>query len=149
MRAVLQRVKEARVDVKGKTVGSIGHGLLVFVGIGEGDNEKDIEYIINKTLNLRIFGDDRSKFNLSLLDIGGEVLVVSQFTLFGDCRKGRRPSFSGAAPIEKAKKTYEQVVDEFRKKGIKVATGEFQAMMDVHIINDGPVTILLDSKKLF
>ncbi|RLA96710.1 MAG: D-tyrosyl-tRNA(Tyr) deacylase, partial [Deltaproteobacteria bacterium] len=97
MRAVLQRVKSARVEVDGNVVGSIGHGLLVFVGIGADDSKKDIDYIVNKTINLRIFGDEKSKFNLSLLDIGGEVLLVSQFTLFGDCRKGRRPSFSGAA----------------------------------------------------
>lgn len=149
MRAVLQRVKEARVDVDGKTVGSIRDGLLAFIGIGNDDTDEDIRYIVNKTLNLRIFGDHKSKFNLSLLDIKGELLIVSQFTLFGDCRRGRRPSFSGAAPIEEAKEIYEKVVKEFSKKGVRVATGEFQAMMEVHSINDGPVTILLDSKKLF
>lgn len=149
MRAVLQRVKSARVEVDGSVVGSIGHGLLVFVGIGADDSKKDIDYIVNKTINLRIFGDEKSKFNLSLLDIGGEVLLVSQFTLFGDCRKGRRPSFSGAAPIDVAKETYQEVIEAFREKGIKVETGEFQAMMEVYLVNDGPVTMLLDSKKLF
>ncbi len=149
MRAVLQRVKSARVEVDGNTVGSIGHGLLVFVGIGADDNGKDIDYIVNKTLNLRIFGDENSKFNLSLLDVKGEILLVSQFTLFGDCRKGRRPSFSDAAPVDAAKEMYEKVIEAFRKKGIKVETGEFQAMMEVYLINDGPVTMLLDSKKLF
>jgi len=149
MRAVLQRVKSARVEVDGNVVGSIGHGLLVFVGIGADDSKKDIDYIVNKTINLRIFGDEKSKFNLSLLDIGGEVLLVSQFTLFGDCRKGRRPSFSGAAPIDVAKETYQEVIEAFREKGIKVETGEFQAMMEVYLVNDGPVTMLLDSKKLF
>ncbi|HDM78799.1 MAG TPA: D-tyrosyl-tRNA(Tyr) deacylase [Deltaproteobacteria bacterium] len=149
MRAVLQRVKSARVEVDGNVVGSIGHGLLVFVGIGADDSKKDIDYIVNKTINLRIFGDEKSKFNLSLLDIGGEVLLVSQFTLFGDCRKGRRPSFSGAAPINVAKETYQEVIEAFREKGIKVETGEFQAMMEVYLVNDGPVTMLLDSKKLF
>jgi len=149
MRAVLQRVKNARVEVDGKVVGSINEGLLVFVGIGAEDTEKDIEYIVNKTINLRIFGDDKSKFNLSLQDIEGEVLIVSQFTLFGDCRKGRRPSFSGAAPVDEARFTYEKIIEAFRQKGIKVATGEFQAMMEVYLLNDGPVTILLDSKRLF
>ena len=149
MRAVVQRVKEAKVVVEGKTVGEIGHGLLVFLGVGQADEIEDVEYLVAKIINLRIFKDDEQKFNLSLIDVKGEMLVVSQFTLLGDCRKGRRPSFSDAAPPEKAQKLYEDFMELVARNNISVASGEFQAMMDVSLVNDGPVTMLLDSKKLF
>ena len=149
MRAVVQRVKEAKVVVEGKTVGEIGHGLLVFLGVEKADEIEDAEYLVSKIINLRIFKDDEQKFNLSLIDVKGEMLVVSQFTLLGDCRKGRRPSFSDAAPPEKAQKLYEDFMELVAKNNISVASGEFQAMMDVSLVNDGPVTMLLDSKKLF
>lgn len=149
MRAVVQRVKEARVDVEGRTVGEIGHGLLVLLGVGEGDSEKDCEYLANKVAHLRIFSDDQGLMNLSLVEIEGAVLVVSQFTLWGDCRKGRRPSFTRAARPEKAKELYEHFVGILRGKGLRTATGEFQEMMDVHLVNDGPVTLILDSSKTF
>lgn len=149
MRAVVQRVKEAKVVVEGKTVGEIDHGLLVFLGVEQADEIEDAEYLASKVINLRIFKDDEQKFNLSLIDVKGEMLVVSQFTLLGDCRKGRRPSFSDAAPPEKAQKLYEDFMELVAKNNISVASGEFQAMMDVSLVNDGPVTMLLDSKKLF
>jgi D-tyrosyl-tRNA(Tyr) deacylase len=149
MRAVVQRVKEARVEVNGNVVGSIGQGLLVFLGVGKNDGDEDISYIVDKLLHLRIFEDDQGKMNRSVLDIGGEILVVSQFTLFGDCRKGRRPSFADAAPPEQAEVLYEECIKRLRTAGITVATGKFREMMKVFILNDGPVTILLDSKKLF
>jgi len=149
MRAVVQRVKNARVDIEGQTVGEIGHGLLVFIGVGEEDSEKDAEYLADKIANLRIFSDEKDLMNLSLLDIGGSALVVSQFTLWGDCRKGRRPSFAKAARPETAKGLYEHFMALLQVKGVKVASGRFQEMMDVHILNDGPVTILLDSTKMF
>ena len=149
MRAVVQRVKEARVDVEGRTVGEIGHGLLVLLGVGEGDSEKDCEYLANKIGHLRVFSDDQGLMNLSLVEIEGAVLVVSQFTLWGDCRKGRRPSFTRAARPEKAKELYEHFVGIFRGKGLRTASGEFQEMMDVHLVNDGPVTLILDSSKTF
>jgi D-tyrosyl-tRNA(Tyr) deacylase len=149
MRAVVQRVKEAKVVVEGKTVGEIGHGLLVFLGVEQADEIEDAEYLVSKIINLRIFKDNEQKFNLSLVDVKGEMLVVSQFTLLGDCRKGRRPSFSDAAPPEKAQKLYEDFMKLVAKNNITVASGEFQAMMDVSLVNDGPVTMLLDSKKLF
>jgi D-tyrosyl-tRNA(Tyr) deacylase len=149
MRAVVQRVKEAKVMVEGKTVGEIGHGLLVFLGVEQADEIEDAEYLVSKIINLRIFKDNEQKFNLSLVDVKGEMLVVSQFTLLGDCRKGRRPSFSDAAPPEKAQKLYEDFMKLVAKNNITVASGEFQAMMDVSLVNDGPVTMLLDSKKLF
>ena len=149
MRAVVQRVKEAKVVVEGKTVGEIGHGLLVFLGVEQTDEIEDAEYLVSKIINLRIFKDSEQKFNLSLIDVKGEMLVVSQFTLLGDCRKGRRPSFSDAAPPEKAQKLYEDFMELVAKNNISVASGEFQAMMDVSLVNDGPVTMLLDSKKLF
>jgi len=149
MRAVVQRVKEAKVVVEGKTVGEIGHGLLVFLGVEQADEIEDAEYLVSKIINLRIFKDDEQKFNRSLVDVKGEMLVVSQFTLLGDCRKGRRPSFSDAAPPEKAQKLYEDFMELVAKNNITVASGEFQAMMDVSLVNDGPVTMLLDSKKLF
>ena len=149
MRAVVQRVKEAKVVVEEKTVGEIGHGLLVFLGVEQADEIEDAEYLVSKIINLRIFKDDEQKFNLSLIDVKGEMLVVSQFTLLGDCRKGRRPSFSDAAPPEKAQKLYENFMELVARNNISVASGEFQAMMDVSLVNDGPVTMLLDSKKLF
>jgi D-tyrosyl-tRNA(Tyr) deacylase len=149
MRAVVQRVKESKVEVKGKTVGAIGPGLLILLGVGEGDSEKDCDYLANKIAHLRIFPDTMGLMNLSLLDTGGEALVVSQFTLWGDCRKGRRPSFVGAAPPKRARALYEHFIVLLREKGLQVATGQFQEMMDVSLINDGPVTLMLDSEKLF
>jgi D-aminoacyl-tRNA deacylase len=149
MRAVVQRVKKARVDVAGRTVGEIDQGLLVFIGIGEGDSEKDAEYLSDKIANLRIFSDKDDLMNLSLLDTGGSVLVVSQFTLLGDCRKGRRPSFAKAARPERAKALYEYCIELLKSKGIRAASGRFQEMMDVHLLNEGPVTLLLDSTKIF
>ena len=149
MRAVVQRVKRAKVEVDGKTIGEIGPGLLIFLGVGDGDSEKDCDFLANKIAHLRIFSDDRGLMNLSLMEIGGEVLVVSQFTLWGDCRKGRRPSFTRAAAPEKAKELYEYFIRILRGNGLQVATGEFQEMMDVHLVNDGPVTLLLDSTKTF
>jgi len=148
MRTVVQRVKKASVEIKGQVVGKIGHGLLILLGIGEGDTEKDSEYLANKIINLRIFADDQALMNLSLKDIGGGALVVSQFTLCGDCRKGRRPSFAKAARPEKAKMLYEDFIIKLKNAGIPTATGEFQEMMDVHLINDGPVTLILDSEKV-
>jgi D-aminoacyl-tRNA deacylase len=149
MRAVVQRVKNARVDVAGQTVGEIGQGLLVFLGVGEEDSEKDAEYLADKIANLRIFSDKEDLMNLSLLDTGGSALVVSQFTLWGDCRKGRRPSFAKAARPERAKELYDGFIELLQAKGINVAAGRFQEMMDVHLLNDGPVTLLLDSAKAF
>jgi len=149
MRAVVQRVKEAKVVVEGKTVGEIGQGLLVFLGVEHSDEIQDAEYLVSKIISLRIFKDSEQKFNLSLVDVKGEMLVVSQFTLLGDCRKGRRPSFSDAAQPEKAQELYEYFISSVTKNKIPVASGEFQAMMDVSLVNDGPVTMLLDSKKLF
>ncbi len=149
MRAVVQRVKAAKVDVEGRTVGEIDHGLLVLLGVGEDDSEKDCEYLANKIAHLRIFSDDQGLMNLSVVEIEGAVLVVSQFTLWGDCRKGRRPSFTRAARPEKARALYEHFVGILRGKGLRIATGEFQEMMDVHLVNDGPVTLILDSSKTF
>jgi D-tyrosyl-tRNA(Tyr) deacylase len=149
VRAVVQRVKESRVEVKGSTVGSIGPGLLVFLGVGEDDSEEDSEYLANKIAHLRIFSDAEGFMNLSLLDTEGAALVVSQFTLWGDCRKGRRPSFAKAARPEKAVALYELFIGLLREKGVQVATGKFQEMMDVHLVNDGPVTLMMDSAKEF
>ena len=149
MRAVIQRVREAQVLVDGKTVGEIGQGLLVFLGIAGADKEEDADYLLSKILHLRIFKDSEGKFNLSLRDTKGSLLVVSQFTLLGDCRKGRRPSFTDAALPEKARGLYDYFIASVDEQGVPVASGEFQAMMDVHLINDGPVTMLLDSKKTF
>lgn len=149
MRAVVQRVKRARVEVGGQTVGEVGPGLLIFLGVGEEDSEKDCDYLANKIAHLRIFSDDQGLMNLSLTEIEGAVLVVSQFTLWGDCRKGRRPSFTRAAPPEKARELYEHFIGILRGKGLQVTTGKFQEMMDVHLVNDGPVTLLLDSLKTF
>jgi len=147
MRAVLQRVKEARVTVDGKKAGEIGHGLLIFLGVEKDDTPSDAAYMASKIASLRIFADGSDKFNLSLLDVGGECLIVSQFTLLGDCRKGKRPSFDQAAPPALARPLYELFVTEVRRLCVPVATGEFQARMEVSLVNDGPVTILLDSKK--
>jgi D-tyrosyl-tRNA(Tyr) deacylase len=147
MRAVIQRVRSAEVYVEGRLSGSIGKGLLVFIGVGKGDGEKDISYMTSKIPELRIFEDVSGKFNHSLKEIGGEMLIVSQFTLYGDCRKGRRPSFTQAEEPNAAKSLYDRFVCKLEELGIPVHTGEFQARMDVHLINDGPVTLLLDSQK--
>ncbi|ACL69968.1 D-aminoacyl-tRNA deacylase [Halothermothrix orenii] len=149
MRAVVQRVKEASVTVAGDIKGKIDKGLLVFVGIGEGDTEEDVRYLVDKIVNLRIFEDDTHKMNLSALDLNREILAVSQFTLYGDCRKGRRPNFTGAAKPRYAEKMYDTFVKFLKNTGLKVEEGVFQAMMEVNLINDGPVTILLDSNKQF
>jgi D-tyrosyl-tRNA(Tyr) deacylase len=148
MRAVVQRVRSAEVYVEGRLSGKIGNGLLVFIGVGKGDGEGDISYMTSKLPELRIFEDASGKFNLSLKEIGGEMLIVSQFTLYGDCRKGRRPSFTEAEEPTVAKSLYDRFVSKLEGLGIPVQTGEFQAKMDVHLINDGPVTLLLDSKKV-
>ncbi|MFI5324037.1 MAG: D-aminoacyl-tRNA deacylase [Thermodesulfobacteriota bacterium] len=149
MRAIVQRVKEARVKIEGEVVGRIGEGMLILLGAGKDDTEDDARYLAEKILTLRIFEDAEGKMNLSVTDAGGEVLVVSQFTLYGDCRKGRRPSFDKAAPLELAESFYELFVREIKERGVKVETGRFRAIMDVHLVNSGPVTLMLDSKKLF
>ena len=149
MRAVVQRVSSASVTVAGRIVGEIAHGLLALVGVEKGDSVADVQYIAGKISDLRVFEDDGHHLNRSVHDVGGAVLVVSQFTLAADCRKGRRPSFDAAAPPELAKPLYEEVVREIDARGLRVATGEFQAMMQVSLVNDGPVTILLDSRKRF
>lgn len=149
MRAVIQRVSRAKVTVKNETVGEIGRGILILLGVSREDTETDAVYLLEKTLNLRIFEDAEEKMNLSLLDIKGELLVVSQFTLFGDARRGRRPSFIEAAAPELAQRLYEFFAAKARKQIARVETGQFQAMMDVELVNDGPVTIMLDSRKLF
>jgi len=149
MRAVLQRVSEACVVVEGEAVGKIGHGLMVLLGVEEGDTEKDALYLAEKTAALRVFEDGEGKMNLSVLDIKGEALVVSQFTLLADCRKGRRPGFSRAAAPEMADALYRRYVEELRRLGLPASTGTFQAEMKVSLVNEGPVTILLDSRKIF
>ncbi len=149
MRAVVQRVKNSKVTVNGEITGQIGRGLMVLLGVGRGDSDTDIDYLAEKIINLRIFEDERGKMNLSLLDVEGELLVVSQFTLFGDCRKGRRPSYDHAARPEAAKELYEAFVEKCKGYGVAVETGIFQAEMLVDISNDGPVTLLLDSRKEF
>jgi D-aminoacyl-tRNA deacylase len=149
MRAVVQRVTSAAVTVEGRTVGAIRHGLLVFVGVETHDGPGDAAYIAGKVGALRIFEDDARHMNRSVADVGGAVLVVSQFTLAADCRRGRRPSFDAAATPSVAKPLYEQVVRALQAEGLTVETGEFQAMMQVSLVNDGPVTLLLDSRKTF
>ena len=146
MKALLQRVTGASVSIGGEVVGKIGQGLVVFVGVADGDTEKDAQYLAQKTAGLRIFADDAGKFNLSALDIKGELLVVSQFTLLADARKGRRPSFVGAAPPAQAEGLFERFVEMVGARGLKVETGRFQQYMQVEIHNDGPVTVLLDSR---
>ncbi len=147
MRALVQRVSRAKVTIDGEITGEIGTGILVLLGVSVKDTEKDAEYLSDKILNLRIFEDADERMNLSLLDVGGELLVVSQFTLYGDTRRGRRPSFVEAAPPERARKLYEYFVKEALRHLPQVETGRFQAMMDVELVNDGPVTIVLDSEK--
>ena len=149
MRGVVQRVKRARVEVGGRTVGEVGKGLLVFLGVGHGDTDKEGDLLANKIAHLRIFSDDRGLMNRSVIEEEGGVLVVSQFTLWGDCSKGRRPSFIRAAPPDKAKSLYEHFVRRLREMGLAVATGEFQETMEIHLVNDGPVTMLLDTEKTF
>ena len=149
MRAVVQRVSRASVTVDGEVVGKIDQGLLVLLGVSSRDTESDAAYCVEKILNLRVFEDADGKMNLSLLDSSGELLVVSQFTLYGDTRRGRRPSFIDAAMPDEANRLYQYFVSEARKKIRRVETGRFQAMMDVELVNDGPVTILIDSEKLF
>jgi len=155
MRAVVQRVKSSSVTVESKVVGEIGNGLLVFLGVAKSDKPDDADYLADKivnlrifedVVNLRIFEDENSKMNRSLLATGGQMLVVSQFTLLGDCKKGRRPSFIHAAGQDQAVKLYERFIEQVRQKGVSVETGRFQAMMDVSLINDGPVTFILESK---
>lgn len=147
MKAVLQRVKRASVTVDGEIVGKIEKGLLVLLGVSKDDTTADADYLADKILNLRIFEDSEEKMNLSLVDVSGEILVVSQFTLYADTRKGRRPSFVQAASPEQANHLYEYLVSIFRTKLLRVETGKFQAMMDVELINDGPVTIIIDSSR--
>lgn len=149
MRAVVQRVKHASVTVEGDVVGKIEQGVLVLLGVGKGDTEKDAMYLAEKIANLRIFEDAEEKMNLSLLDIKGSMLAVSQFTLYGDVRKGRRPGFDQAAPPDEANRLYEVFVEAVKKLNCPVETGVFQADMKVELLNDGPVTILLDSQKVF
>jgi D-tyrosyl-tRNA(Tyr) deacylase len=149
MRAVVQRVSCATVTVDGEETGSIDVGLLVFLGVGEDDDEEDLRYIVRKTAGLRIFEDNAGKMNLSVIDSGGAVLAVPQFTLYGDCRKGRRPSFTSAGSPDQAERLYLEFVDRLRARDIEVATGSFQEHMEVSLVNDGPVTMLLDSSKLF
>jgi D-tyrosyl-tRNA(Tyr) deacylase len=149
VRAVVQRVAEASVRVEGEVVGRIGSGLLVLLGVGQGDADADADSLGDRTLNLRIFPDEAGQMNLSVRDVGGQVLVVSQFTLYGDARKGRRPSYVDAAPPELAKSLYERFVSRLAASGLRVETGVFRAMMDVAVVNRGPVTLLLDSRKAF
>ena len=149
MRAVVQRVSSSSVTVDGSVIGSTKQGLLVLVGVTDTDTTEDVQYICDKVSHLRIFEDEQDKMNLSVLDVGGEVCVVSQFTLYGDARKGRRPNFMKAAPPEMAERLYLELVEAFKGRGLIVSTGQFQAYMQVELVNDGPVTILLDSSKEF
>ena len=146
MRAVVQRVSEASVTVEGNLAGKIGAGLCVLIGVGGGDSERDAEWLADKILNLRIFEDDDGKMNRSLLEVGGGALIVSQFTLYGDCRKGRRPSFTEAASAEEGNRLYEFFVEQVKSRGIETACGVFQTHMAVKIVNDGPVTLILDTR---
>jgi D-tyrosyl-tRNA(Tyr) deacylase len=149
MRAVIQRVSRAKVAVNGQTAGEIGPGLLVLLGVGAGDTREDADYLAEKTIGLRIFEDAEGKMNLSVADVGGALLVVSQFTLYGDVRRGKRPSFDAAAPPQPARELYEYFVERVRAAGLRCETGRFQEMMQVDLTNEGPVTILLDSAKTF
>lgn len=150
MRAVVQRVSRCEVRVDGESVGKIGAGLCVLLGVGQGDEEADLEYLVQKVVGLRIFEDDAGHMNLALADVGGELLVISQFTLYGDCRKGRRPSFIKAMAPDPAERLCTEFAARARKLGVShVAEGRFGAMMDVELVNSGPVTLMLDSKKLF
>jgi D-tyrosyl-tRNA(Tyr) deacylase len=145
MRVCVQRVSEASVEIDDETVGAIGPGLLVLLGVGQSDTPAEVTQLVNKIVNLRVFADDQDKMNRSLLDIQGQMLVISQFTLWGDCRKGRRPSFVQAADPEVAEPLYERFVDEVRGQGVVTETGRFGAMMQVHLVNDGPVTLVIES----
>jgi D-tyrosyl-tRNA(Tyr) deacylase len=149
MRAVVQRVSKAQVLVGEEIVGSIGTGLVVLLAVGSGDGSEDIGFMVRKLVNLRVFNDADGKLNRSVVDAGGEILLISQFTLYGDCRKGNRPSFTRAAPPDEADATYQQLAEELRSRGVRVATGRFQAMMSVSLVNEGPVTLIIDSKKEF
>jgi D-tyrosyl-tRNA(Tyr) deacylase len=149
MRAVIQRVSRAKVTVAGEITGEIGPGVLVLLGVGQQDTEANADYLAEKIAGLRIFEDQGGKMNRSVVDIGGAVLVVSQFTLYGDARKGKRPSFDAAAPPQRAREMYEYFVNRIRARGLRCETGRFQEMMDVELVNAGPVTILLDSEKTF
>ena len=149
MRAVIQRVKGSSVAIDGQVVGQCAQGLMVLIGVEEGDTDRDLAYIADKVPNLRIFEDEQGKMNLSLKDVGGAILAVSQFTLYGDARGGRRPSFSTAARPEAANELYEKLVEAWRAQGVTVGTGRFRTDMQVSLVNDGPVTILMDSSKLF
>jgi D-tyrosyl-tRNA(Tyr) deacylase len=147
MRIVLQRVTSGRVDIAGETVGSIGVGLVILLGVTQSDQKEDADYLADKVVKLRIFPDEGGRMNRDLLEAGGSLLVVSQFTLYGDCRKGRRPSFDHAAPAEQARALYEYFVQRLKSSNIAVDTGVFQADMEIHLINDGPVTFILDSRR--
>ncbi len=149
MRAVVQRVSRARVTVSGEITGEIGLGLLVLVGVGAGDTRTEADYLVEKTIGLRIFEDTGGKMNLSVAEVAGALLVVSQFTLYGDARRGKRPSFDAAAPPERARELYEYFVEKVRAAGLRCETGRFQETMQVELVNEGPVTILLDSAKGF
>ncbi len=149
MRAVVQRAKRARVEVAGEVTGAIEHGLVAFVGAGEGDTQADLDYVVNKVVSLRVFPDAEGKMRHALAEAGGALLVVSQFTLFGDVRRGNRPGFDGAMEPVEAEQLYERFVGAARARGVTVATGRFRADMMVHVENDGPVTILIDSKRMF
>jgi len=146
LKVLIQKVSRAEVRVANRVVGSIGEGVLLFLGVEKGDTDKDVSFLTEKISHLRIFPDAEGKMNLSLLDVGGEILVVSQFTLAGDVQKGRRPSFDKAAPPETAERYYEEFVNQLKKTRLKVATGEFQAMMSVELVNEGPVTFMVESK---
>lgn len=149
MRAVIQRVTAGSVAVKEQEISRIGKGLVVLLGVKQGDDTEDVRYMAEKTANLRIFADEAGKMNLSVKDVGGEVLAVSQFTLYGDCRQGRRPGFTEAAPPDRADSLYQMYVEELKERGVTVKTGVFREHMLVRLENDGPVTILLDSRKIF
>jgi D-tyrosyl-tRNA(Tyr) deacylase len=149
MRAVVQRVSRAQVVIAGEITGQIGVGLLILLGVGHGDTEADANYLAEKIAGLRVFEDERGKMNRSVQDVGGSVLAVSQFTLYGDVRRGKRPSFDSAAPPEKARPLYEFFVEQIRSTGLRCETGRFQEMMKVELVNEGPVTILLDSARVF